>query len=156
MPSITRAANSQASVGANNNASREASPIIKNPIEVPIRLTSNTGLRPTRSESFPRIGANKNCIAEYVATNIPIVASEAPYRSAYNGNTGMTIPNPTRSMKIVMKMITRGDKRLFVIFGSIETSEIEPSKKENCKLKRISVGSWFLIQGQADLRIQIA
>src|SRR5262245_16411853 len=44
---------------------------------------------------------------------------EASNCCAYKGNTGMTIPNPTRSMKTVMKMITSGER-----FFSIGTMQL--------------------------------
>ncbi len=69
IPSMIRAMNSHTNVGASPHNAMPigifgANPIIKKPADVPSRLTSSTGLRPTRSESFPRIGANTNCIAE--------------------------------------------------------------------------------------------
>jgi len=46
----------------NNSQSVSAKPSRMKPANVPIWLTTKTGLRPKRSDSRPRIGAPMNCI----------------------------------------------------------------------------------------------
>jgi hypothetical protein len=71
---------------------------------VPNSENKITGLRPTRSDTRPMIGAKTNCAAEKVAPNTPICVGEASNRSAYSAKIGTTIPNPTRSRATVVQI----------------------------------------------------
>ena len=94
-PSITREANSTTNDPANPNN--------RYPTAEPASDSSSTGRRPQRSDSRPRIGANRNCMIEYDAMNSPKTAGDGWKRSAYRGRIGITIPKPTRSMNTIRK-----------------------------------------------------
>src|SRR5579859_1875796 len=70
-----------------------------------------TGRRPKRSESAPRIGAQKNCMTEYSATSSPKTNDAslmAPPSMLWTslGRIGMTRPMPRMSMNRVIRTNT--------------------------------------------------
>jgi hypothetical protein len=73
---------------------------------------SSTGRRPYLSDKAPRIGEKISCITEYEAKRSPTMRGLAlkVVPSAYKGRTGITMPNPTRSMKTVVKITTSGER----------------------------------------------
>ena len=73
-PSTTRPTNSQ--------AIEPARPRTRLPIIEPAMVTSNTGRRPTLSETLPQMGENTNWAREYEAKRAPITAGEASKDSA--------------------------------------------------------------------------
>jgi hypothetical protein len=74
-----------------------------NPIRVPTKPIKITGRRPLLSEILPHIGANTNCIALYDAIRIPKIKLETPRSILQKGSSGITIPNPKRSIKTAKK-----------------------------------------------------
>jgi hypothetical protein len=69
----------------------------------PTRPMRRTGRRPIRSESEPQSGETSNCSSEKLVMSTPIWAGEMCAVAAYAGISGSTIPNPTRSMKTMVK-----------------------------------------------------
>ena len=60
-----------------------------------------------RSDRLPHIGANKNCIAENDDISRINIGRDAANTSPYRGRTGITIPNPSRSMNTTRKTTNR-------------------------------------------------
>jgi hypothetical protein len=84
-----------------------------------------TGRLPILSESFPKIGLKKNCMKENTAITIPIWKSVAPRSLLANvGRIGIKIPNPIKSMKMVIKIIES------VAFLFIDSFQISIAKIE--------------------------
>lgn len=80
------------------------------------------------------IGLNRNCIKEYEAKINPIWNSFAPKKFfAYVGKTGIKIPKPIKSIKIVIKIAIIW-KRLDGIYFLIKLKETTNIKKKsyNC------------------------
>jgi hypothetical protein len=78
--------------------------------KLPVRLIIRIGLRPYLSESEPQTGENINCISENIPTVNPIIRSLIPSSLKENdGSKGMTIPNPSRSMKTVRNIIASAE-----------------------------------------------
>ena len=67
-----------------------------------------TGRRPSLSEIRPRIGENKNCINEKEPIKTPRAKAPALASSGWKGKTGITMPNPIMSMKVVMTITKIG------------------------------------------------
>src|SRR5205823_13917406 len=74
---------------------------------VPTRERMSTGLRPTRSDTRPQIGANTSWATENEANMAPTVAALAWKRAAYSGNSGRTTPNPMRSTATVVQIVPK-------------------------------------------------
>ena len=75
---------------------------------LPAKLIIMIGLLPYLSESDPQTGVNKNCIKEKTPAMNPIIDSLMWSSLTENdGSNGMMIPNPSRSINIVRKIITR-------------------------------------------------
>ena len=74
-----------------------------------------TGRLPILSDNLPTIGLKRNWIKEYIATNTPIPKSDIPiWLLAKVGKIGIRIPNPSKSINIVIKIINNAF--LFFIF----------------------------------------
>jgi hypothetical protein len=99
-PASARAMKTVVRSRATANSAYESAP--------PASVTSSTGRRPTRSESRPHIGANRNCMNEKVERTRPASRPVAPRSCAYIGRNGITIPKPSRSTKTVRKTTSRG------------------------------------------------
>src|SRR6185436_7596836 len=81
------------------------------PATEPTRLSTRIGLRPKRSDRRPHTGEKRNWRREYEARSAPSWAGLAPSVSPYFGSSGMTIPNPSRSVKTMRKRMPSEDRR---------------------------------------------
>jgi hypothetical protein len=79
-----------------------------------------TGLLPSLSETRPRIGENRNCINENEPIKIPRAKAPASASSGWKGKTGITMPNPIMSMKVVMTITKIGEMPNLREVGGLE------------------------------------
>ncbi len=81
-----------------------ARPSIAQPIVAPIWLMMSTALRPMRSEMLPQTGEETNCESENVAISRPTTEAETPKCVTKYGNIGISMLNPTISMKVTPRI----------------------------------------------------
>src|SRR5438270_3815455 len=92
---------------ANSSGREPARPVSSVPTAVPTSDSSRMGLRPTRSERRPQIGANTSWATENDENRAPMVRALAWKRVAYSGSRGRTTPKPTRSTATVVQMVPK-------------------------------------------------
>jgi hypothetical protein len=87
-----------------------------------------TGRRPSLSEIRPRMGENKNCINEKEPIKTPRAKAPALASSGWKGKTGITMPNPIMSMKVVMTITKIGETPNLRDFWGLESAMLSMVK----------------------------